>query len=101
MTDTLAAFERPSTRPTVAAFNPPRDTSRADGNFDGAATIDLTDLNAVLNNLGVSTTGSGGSAQIVVAAPEPASVGVVGIAGLLLMRRRHRAPALAGIVRPC
>jgi hypothetical protein len=26
MTDTLAAFERPSTRPTVAAFNPPRDT---------------------------------------------------------------------------
>jgi hypothetical protein len=26
MTDTLAAFERPSTRPTVAAFNPPRDS---------------------------------------------------------------------------
>ncbi len=55
------------------------------GNFDKAATIDLTDLNDVLNNLGVSTV----SGSSIAAAPEPTSLSLLGLAGLLLTRRRR------------
>jgi hypothetical protein len=52
------------------------------GNFDGAATIDLTDLNDVLNHLGVG-------AAPALAAPEPASLGILAIGALGLLGRRR------------
>lgn len=73
-------------------------TSWSNGNFDGAATIDLNDLNDVLNNLGTSVPSG---ANIVafsemllagatpVATPEPTSLGILALgAGALLARRR-------------
>ncbi len=63
---------------------------RSNGNFDGAATIDLTDLNDVLNNLGTSSSPSV-SETLASAVPEPASLSLMAIGGLLVTRRRHRA----------
>jgi hypothetical protein len=60
------------------------------GNFDHAATIDLTDLSDVLNNFGLSNPNAssvGGAA--VGAAPEPASLAMLGIGALLVGRRRR------------
>ncbi|HUO10807.1 MAG TPA: PEP-CTERM sorting domain-containing protein [Phycisphaerae bacterium] len=62
-----------------------------DGNFDQAATVDLTDLSDVLNNFGSSASSSSVSAGAMVAAPEPASLGLLGVGGLMLLRRRSRA----------
>jgi type VI secretion system secreted protein Hcp len=59
------------------------DLRYADGNFDSQPTIDLTDLNDVLNNLGTS------APSIALAAPEPASLSLFALGGLLLTRRRH------------
>jgi autotransporter-associated beta strand protein len=56
------------------------------GNFDQNATVDLTDLNDVLNELGVSV--PIGASVTSVAAPEPASLSVLALSGLLLARRR-------------
>ena len=57
------------------------------GNFDGAATIDLTDLNDVLNSLGTSLA-SGSAVGAVTATPEPASLGLLALgAGALMVRR--------------
>ncbi|HUO11078.1 MAG TPA: PEP-CTERM sorting domain-containing protein [Phycisphaerae bacterium] len=61
-----------------------------DGNFDQAATIDLTDLSDVLNNFGTSASTSV-SAGAMVAAPEPASLALLGVGGMMLLRRRSRA----------
>jgi hypothetical protein len=60
------------------------------GNFDGAATIDLTDLSDVLNNFGTTTSGVSVAGGAVAAAPEPASLGLLGIAGVLVLNRRRR-----------
>jgi hypothetical protein len=56
------------------------------GNFDHAPTIDLTDLNDVLNNLG-QTFSTGSAAAPTLPAPEPASLSILGAAGLLFARR--------------
>jgi chondroitin AC lyase len=56
------------------------------GNFDGNSTVDLTDLNDVLNNLNTSV--ASGASVPVVAAPEPASFGLLLLGGALLVRRR-------------
>jgi hypothetical protein len=61
---------------------------RANGNFDGAATIDLTDLNDVLNNLGTGV--SAPSAAAITTTPEPMSLAVLGLAFPLLVRKRAR-----------
>ena len=58
------------------------------GNFDGSATVDLTDLNDVLNELGTSI--PTGASVTSVAAPEPTSLYVLALSGLLLARRRQR-----------
>jgi hypothetical protein len=58
------------------------------GNFDGAATIDLTDLNDVLNNLG--QTYSNPSA---VATPEPASLVMASLGSVALLSSRRRRSA--------
>jgi hypothetical protein len=67
-------------------------SARSLGNFDGAAAVDLTDLNDVLNHLGTGFVNGGltasGVVQGAVAAPEPGTVGVLGVGGLLVMRRR-------------
>ncbi len=55
------------------------------GNFDGAATIDLTDLSDVLNNFGAS---NANAFQVAAAAPEPMTMALLGVAGLMLLRRR-------------
>jgi hypothetical protein len=82
------------------------------GNFDGAATIDLTDLAYVLNNFGstysspfdatagsVVTDGTAADQTIaqdilagsnVVAVPEPATIGLFLLGGMLLRRRCRR-----------
>jgi hypothetical protein len=57
------------------------DTSRGDGNFDNASTIDLTDLNDVLNHLGT------GIPAPSIPAPEPASLAWVAFAAPLFLRR--------------
>jgi fibronectin-binding autotransporter adhesin len=57
------------------------------GNFDGAATIDLTDLNDVLNHLGSSIP----SGSTVVATPEPASLGLLALGAAALIARRRKA----------
>jgi hypothetical protein len=57
---------------------------RSNGNFDGAATIDLTDLNDVLNNLTPAPT----SVTATASAPEPASLSLLAMGTLLLTRRR-------------
>jgi autotransporter-associated beta strand protein len=54
------------------------------GNFDGAATIDLTDLNDVLNNLGTTNLAPA------LPTPEPASLTLLALASLLLTRRRSK-----------
>jgi hypothetical protein len=66
------------------------DSLRADGNFDGAATIDLTDLNEVLNNLGTSATSSNIGSSSIVAAPEPASLSLLAVGSLFMIRRSRR-----------
>jgi autotransporter-associated beta strand protein len=65
-------------------------SSWSKGNFDGAATIDLTDLNDVLNNLGTSIA-SGSSVVASVAAPEPASLGLLALGAAALIARRRKA----------
>jgi endonuclease/exonuclease/phosphatase family metal-dependent hydrolase len=60
---------------------------RSNGNFDGAATIDLTDLNDVLNNLGAGTTNV---STTTLSTPEPASIGILALAGLTLLNRRPK-----------
>ena len=60
------------------------------GNFDGATTIDLTDLSDVLNNFGTNPPGASVASGAVAAAPEPASLGLLGIAGVLVLNRRRR-----------
>ncbi len=57
------------------------------GNFDGAATIDLTDLSDVLNNFG--STAASVTSTTVAATPEPASLALLSVAGLLLLKRRR------------
>jgi hypothetical protein len=54
-----------------------------DGNFDNAPTIDLTDLNDVLNNLGTTATSSA------IAAPEPGSLALLVTGTTLLLTRAH------------
>ena len=67
------------------------------GNFDGAATIDLNDLNDVLNNLGtgVPINATVLAAEALVAggtpAPEPASLALMSVASVLLIRRKRNA----------
>jgi hypothetical protein len=65
------------------------------GNFDGSATIDLTDLAYVLNNFGMTYANSsvatadytaGGS----IGAPEPGSLALLAGAAGMLVRRRKR-----------
>jgi polygalacturonase len=66
-------------------------SARSLGNFDGAATVDLTDLNDVLNHLGTGFVNGGLTASGVVegaAAPEPGTVGVLGVGILLVGWRR-------------
>jgi autotransporter-associated beta strand protein len=58
------------------------------GNFDGASTIDLTDLNDVLNNLGTSIAST--SAVAAAAAPEPASLGLLALGAAALLTRRRQ-----------
>ena len=60
------------------------------GNFDGAATIDLTDLSDVLNNFGASNPKAFAAAGGTAAAPEPASLAALVLAGSMLLRRRKR-----------
>ena len=64
------------------------------GNFDGATTIDLTDLNEVLNHLDTSIAGT--NASPATPAPEPASLAIL-LAGfpLLLAKPRRRSPRRA------
>ena len=59
------------------------------GNFDNAPTIDLTDLNDVLNHLGVSLT-IPTVTQSVVAAPEPTSLLCFSAGTILLLNKRRR-----------
>ncbi len=63
-----------------------------DGNFDGAAAIDLTDLSDVLNNFGQTNPKASDVVGVgeVTAAPEPASVAALMLAGSMLLRRRKR-----------
>jgi hypothetical protein len=62
------------------------------GNFDGAATIDLTDLADVLNNFGKTvTTGSVVGGGAVTATPEPASLAMLAGGAWMLLRRKRRA----------
>ena len=61
----------------------------SNGNFDGAAAIDLTDLSDVLNNFGAGTAPPS-DAVLTNAAPEPASLSVLGATALLLAARRRR-----------
>jgi fibronectin-binding autotransporter adhesin len=63
-------------------------TSWTAGNFDGAATIDLTDLNDVLNNLGKGI--AAGASVSASNAPEPATLVILGMAGVSLALRRRR-----------
>jgi fibronectin-binding autotransporter adhesin len=65
------------------------DSHWTSGNFDGAATIDLTDLNDVLNNLGVSLPNANSIASPAAATPEPASLAIMGAGVSLLLRRRR------------
>ena len=60
------------------------------GNFDGASTIDLTDLSDVLNNFGASNPSANGliAGGLASAAPEPSSLLMLGIGGVLVLRRR-------------
>ena len=63
------------------------------GNFDGAATIDLTDLSGVLNNFGSSVPNAsvaGVATPAIVEIPEPASLGLLTIGLLPLLKRRRR-----------
>ncbi len=57
------------------------------GNFDGAPTIDLTDLSDVLNNFGASNPSANAAPM---AAPEPASLAVLSLAALPLLRTKRR-----------
>ncbi len=64
-----------------------------DGNFDGAATVDLNDLNDVLNNLGVTFAGNATilAAEALLQAapsnvPEPASLASAALLSLHLLR---------------
>jgi hypothetical protein len=72
------------------------DSNWTDGNFDNAATIDLTDLNDVLNNLGLTFANPTQlpitNYQLPVSptsAPEPASLLMLGASALLLSARRR------------
>jgi autotransporter-associated beta strand protein/T5SS/PEP-CTERM-associated repeat protein len=56
------------------------------GNFDHAATIDLTDLNDVLNNLGATFT----NANVAAPTPEPASLAILTLGGALLPPRKRK-----------
>ncbi len=63
------------------------------GNFDGASTIDLTDLSDVLNNFGSSVPNAsvGGVATPALSeVPEPASLGLLSVGLLPLLKRRRR-----------
>jgi len=62
-------------------------SSWLDGNFDNGATVDLTDLSAVLNNFGVVSSATGVATGATAAVPEAGTMGVLGMAGLVLMRR--------------
>ena len=74
-------------------------SSWTDGNFDGASTVDLTDLSDVLNGFGKvsGNVAMGGTASATMfgaaaaAAPEPASLAVLGGMVPLLLARRRRA----------
>jgi fibronectin-binding autotransporter adhesin len=66
-----------------------KQSSWSAGNFDGAATIDLTDLNDVLNNLGNSAAGT--STVSPPAAPEPASLSLLALGAAALIARRRKA----------
>jgi fibronectin-binding autotransporter adhesin len=71
-------------------------SSWSKGNFDGAATIDATDLNDVLAHLGMTIPAGTNVSSIAgpgapAAAPEPASLGLVGLgAAAWLLRRKAR-----------
>ncbi len=62
---------------------------RTNGNFDGAASIDLNDLNTVLNNLGTSTLTGSASLAAADSAPEPTSLALVAFGCTGLMGRRR------------
>ncbi|MGN6371322.1 MAG: PEP-CTERM sorting domain-containing protein, partial [Phycisphaerae bacterium] len=64
-----------------------------DGNFDGAATINLTDLSDVLNNFGVTNPSPSGATAggNIVATPEPASLALLGLGAVGLLSRRRKA----------
>ena len=58
------------------------------GNFDGQSTIDLTDLNDVLNNLGLTNLNASDVTAGAISAPEPASLGLLALAVPLFVKRR-------------
>ncbi len=65
---------------------------RSDGNFDAASTIDLNDLNDVLNNLGTSLSNSAEAvaARAIAAAPEPYSLTLLLLPLTVLLRTDTR-----------
>jgi len=64
-------------------------TTWTQGNFDQASTVDLNDYNTVVRNFGQSAPTISPAMGAAVAAPEPACLGMLGVAAVgLLMRRR-------------
>jgi hypothetical protein len=61
-----------------------------DGNFDYAPTIDLTDLNDVLNNLGQTFANNGTSIAPPTPTPEPTSLLLASLTALPLLTRRRK-----------
>lgn len=63
----------------------------AQGDFDGSGTTGLSDFNTVLNNLGLTGPALAGASVSAGSVPEPATAALLGLGGLVLLRRRSRA----------